>query len=278
VIVGTGPHERTFLLHQRLVSKYSDYFAGAFRPNSYAVQFIEASTGEVYWPDDDPAEFHRWVSWLYTCNSCKGRPNFSSDHQCGTLDSPGTAAQEARSWCAAEAEDAFELGDRLISEAYCTFSLSIFIQHVHLMDPTRLAWTLDNVRHESALHRFARGWIAFLKFRNEAKTTWTGKEMADPGWDPVFDKVEGWSSLDPRRYRLHHWMMDCSKQTYVLCQHRRYCGPAPVFVAPYRGPTFRPCRSRGRGRRGWKRTIWYSGICTWVRNKLLRDDTRQADG
>lgn len=238
-----------FSIHKLLLCHHSDYFKGAFRAGP--LRFVEAETGEFEWPEDDPEEFHRWVNWLYSCTTCQGWPKYDPNHQC--IQEPEEGGSRS-SWCMTEPEQAFTFGDRILSSTYCMAALASFIQHVHLADFSRLGWTYEITSEGSGLHRFVRHWIAWLKFRGYDKTP--ADELEYP---TLFSGIEGWTSLDPRKYKLRHWLQDCSKQLYIRCEHSRH-RPA-YLVRPKRldhmvHPVVREPR---RTVPAWMLCLWVSG-------------------
>lgn len=146
------------------------------------------------------------------------------------------------SWCniKVHAEEAFILGDRIGCPAYCTFALSSFIQHVHLLHPATVLWAYENTLEHSSLHRFIAHWIAWIKFKvhkKEPLPSAFGHNIKPPlnevpedlesedcsVYATVFTHSEGWSSIDPRNYFMAHWSEPCSKTADARCCHRRIC-------------------------------------------------------
>jgi hypothetical protein len=151
-------------------------------------------------------------------------------------------ADDPNSWCSVSvhAEEAFILGDRIGCSSYCTFALSHFIQHVHLLHPTTVLWVYENTLEHSSLHRFIAHWIAWIKFKvykKEPLSASIGQDiylslndvpedlMAEDHsiYANVFALSEGWSSIDPRNYFMAHWSDPCSKTVNARCHHKRAC-------------------------------------------------------
>lgn len=221
VTVGTAENQQVFQVNRGLLTHFSGYFKTALG-GDYSV---EARTGAFNFPEDDPAEFGHFVRWLYTCSSCKWWPDYDPKHKC-------VRGGAAKSWCHAEPERDFVLGDRFLCQGYCVFALAHFVQHAHLAGPDRLAWICENTLPRSALHCFVRHWIAWIKFRAVGvKAGQSGvEEYAD-----LFGRVEGWSCVDPRKYALIHWSKECGRNVHATCSHwrsiqprqRRFQEPAP---------------------------------------------------
>ncbi len=50
------------------------------------------------------------------------------------------------------------------ASAYSLYVLSVLIHHITGMSTERLGWIIANVRNTCGLYRFARHWLAWLKF------------------------------------------------------------------------------------------------------------------
>ncbi|RKU49712.1 hypothetical protein DL546_009874 [Coniochaeta pulveracea] len=235
IAVGSGPSKRTFFVHKRLACRHSSYFEVALKEGNETA-FVEAATGEFEWREDDAENVHRWIRWLYSCESCKLYDIYDPEHMCPE------GNDDPMSWCNVDthAEEAFILGDRIGCASYCTFALSSFIQHVHLLHPTTVLWAHENTLEHSSLHRFTAHWIAWIKFKvyqKEPPPPPLGHGIKPPGnevpknleredcsvYAEVFAHCEGWSSIDPRGYFMAHWSEPCSNVADARCCHKRIC-------------------------------------------------------
>jgi hypothetical protein len=164
------------------------------------------------------------VRWLYSCSSCRVWGIYSPKHICHT---------DPTSWCAdtVEPEQAFIFGDRILCPAYCMSALSSFIQHVHLLPPSRIIWAYENTPDNSTLHRFIAHWLAWTKFRFYKKVPLPAESTPEPPpetkdyheYNPIFTTLQGWTSIDPRNYFMAHWSLPCSIPVYARCPHKRVC-------------------------------------------------------
>jgi hypothetical protein len=247
----------TFLVHRRLLCEHSDYFKVGLRGG----RFQEAESGVFNLQEDDPEEFHRWVQWLYSCGTCRWWVRWNRQHGCcPDGDGPG------ETWCQVEAEHAFMAGDRFLCNKYCLYTLSHFIQHAHVTDFDRLGCILENTTKSSALHRFVRHWLAWQKFKAVDEPR-AGLDLG--AYPELFSRIEGWSSLDPRKYAIGHWSEDCGANVYSICCHRKFfqidqqrrltgnpwAPSAFLFSNPNRRRTVRPL---------WKRVCREGSIFVWV--------------
>ena len=69
VDIFVGPTRKTFRVHEALLCDRSDYFKATFQGS-----FTEATTKELYLPDDNDASFQLFVNWLYGGDPHVGRP------------------------------------------------------------------------------------------------------------------------------------------------------------------------------------------------------------
>ena len=64
-----GPKRKTFRVHEALLCDRSEYFRATFQGS-----FSEATTKELYLPDDNDASFQIFVNWLYGGDQHVGMP------------------------------------------------------------------------------------------------------------------------------------------------------------------------------------------------------------
>ncbi|KAB5572610.1 hypothetical protein GE09DRAFT_1100247 [Coniochaeta sp. 2T2.1] len=216
VIVGAPPCRKSFIVYKALLRRHSEYFRVALRQNNPR-PFLESSTNEIIWSDDDPEDFDLFVGWVYSCLSCRQGSLYDSCHVCHK------PARAPGSVCLfdTESEHAYALGDRILAPEDTRFALASVIQHIHLFGGDRVLWTYDNVRPESSLGRFVYAWIAWLKFRHYMRTA-SKKDAQVTITEKGYAYVEGWTALDPRKYLMEHWSEPCSLPgTKLHCEHRR---------------------------------------------------------
>lgn len=219
IIVGKGAEKKTFVVHKSLLRQHSEYFTAALR-DGYEDRFVEADRGVFEWPDDEPEQVHRWVRWLYSCSSCRRGDPYDASHVCKKGDQ---LKNDPNSWCArnVEAEQAFILGDRLLSPGYCRFALVSFAQHVHLFDPYSVIWTHECLREKASLRRFVHAWMGWMKFRLDVRLDMTAdEEAAAKAYSQKFVSIDGWKTIDPRKYLPEHWTEPCSLDNRA-CDHLR---------------------------------------------------------
>ncbi|OIW23694.1 hypothetical protein CONLIGDRAFT_649711 [Coniochaeta ligniaria NRRL 30616] len=258
VVVGSAPNRTTFKIPKSLLCRHADYFSVALKDGNED-RFVEADKGEFHWPDDDAEEFHRFVRWMYSCSSCRLGDAYNSLHVCkkdGELDA------DPYSWCHpdVEAEQAFVLGDRILSAEYCRFALGSFIQHVHRIDPRRIIWVLENTADRSSLHRFVRAWLGWLKFKLDKRLVSADEEDDAAVYSELFVSFDGWLTTDPRKYLMEHWLEPCSLDPNLYCGHKRahwfWCRTASGMPGC---PPPRETRPRTRGEIIWEGSlgVWY---------------------
>jgi hypothetical protein len=217
--VGTPPDRKTFIVHKCLLRQHSEYFAIALRDGNED-RFIEADRGVFEWPEDEPEQVHRWVRWLYSCSSCRQGDPYNSAHVCKE---GGELAEDPNSWCApdVEPEQAFLLGDRILSAEYCRFALAAFVQHAHLADPYRIVWTHESLPERSSMRRFVHAWLGWMKFKLDKRLEMSAdEEAAAAAYSKGFVYIDGWKTSDPRKYLMEHWSEPCSLEN-KFCDHKR---------------------------------------------------------
>jgi hypothetical protein len=244
------------VIHKDILTRHSEYFKIALK-EGYENHFIEARKGEFLFPEDDPEEFHRWVKWLYTCASCRLWDVYDPRHVCKTDDE---LEMHPLSWCApdVEPEQAFAFGDRIMCPEYCMFALASFIQHVHLMHPDRILWAYENTPETSTLHRFVHAWIGWMKFRLDKKEISADERRVVRAFREVFATLEGWTSLDPRKYIMEHWESPCSLELYSACHHKTL-----AYRSRQQTVHGRAAQKKSRAQK-MRKMLWNSSICIWV--------------
>lgn len=259
--MGTAPDRKIFKIPKSLLCRHSDYFRVPLKDGNED-RFVEAEKGEFSWPDDDPEEFHRYVRWMYSCSSCRQGDFYNSVHVCKK---DGELKKDPYSWCApgVEAEQAFVLGDRILSGEYCRYALASFIQHVHRMDPRRLGWVLENTSDRSPLHRFARAWLGWLKFKLDKRLVSADEDDDAAVYAGLFASFDGWLTTDPRKYLMEHWSEPCSLEPNLACGHKRahWFWRRTASGQPGQPPGREP---RPRSRR---EMVWEGSLGVWVSDR-----------
>lgn len=133
---------------------------------------------------------------------------------------------------------------------------------------SRLAWCVQATNPEArGWGRFIRAWVAWRRFnpafgRTSPSSPWLswgvgrvlggvslspasstpsrGVGVGGIDDDPILAAVQGWSSLDPRKYNIEHWFMACGEDLGVHCEHRAglrpwaWGAPNSMVVGPRR--------------------------------------------